>query len=212
MEFVEPSFGASVDGDGPPRLLLAQQEGAVVVNSSGDRFVDERADIKELGRACAAQPDGLAFQVFDQDVMNRSRATPAPRDFASALAAGLVRTAPTIDSLAGDLDLPVGALEASLVGFREGLDPTDRRSRLLTPPYYAFRCRAGLSSTYGGIRVDGRLRPVTPDGTPVPGLFAAGEVVGGFHGAGYINGSALGKAAVFGRVAGLGAAAGAGHV
>ena len=72
-----------------------------------------------------------------------------------------------------------------------------------TAPFYGFPTRSGLTSTYAGLTVDGDMRVLDVFGAPIAGLFAAGETVGGFHGAGYYSGSALGKAAVFGRVAGL---------
>ena len=78
--------------------------------------------------------------------------------------------------------------------------------RIDTPPYYILPCCTALLATYCGLRVDTGMRVLRGDGSPVPGLYAAGETVGGFHGAGYMSGSALGKAAIFGRVAGTGAA------
>ena len=70
------------------------------------------------------------------------------------------------------------------------------------PPFYTYPCGAGLTTTYCGIRVDQGLRVVDVFEEPIPGLLAAGEVVGGFHGAGYLTGTGLGKAAVFGFAAG----------
>ncbi len=56
--------------------------------------------------------------------------------------------------------------------------------------------------TYCGLRIDSSARVLREDGSAIPGLWAAGEVTGGFHGAAYMTGSALGKAVVFGRIAG----------
>ncbi|WP_313905600.1 FAD-binding protein [Streptomyces malaysiensis] len=75
-----------------------------------------------------------------------------------------------------------------------------------TPPFYGFRCAAGLTATYCGVAMDDRLRVIDVFGDAIPGLYAAGEVVGGFHGAGYLTGTALGKAAVFGHLTGTTAA------
>lgn len=60
--------------------------------------------------------------------------------------------------------------------------------------------------TYCGLVIDPQARVLKADGSAIPGLFAAGEVTGGFHGAAYMTGSALGKAVVFGRIAGVAAA------
>ncbi|MFI5960344.1 FAD-binding protein [Cryptosporangium sp. NPDC051539] len=194
IEYVEASFGASVTPGVPPRLLYAQFDGGVIVNAAGERFADERNDIKALGRASAAQPGGTVYQVFDASVMALSKETPAPRNFAAALRDGLLVSAASRPELAGVLGVPADALERSASG-------------LTNPPYYAYACRAGLTTTYGGLRVDGSMRVLAHDSAVIPGLFAAGELVGGFHGAGYLVGSALGKAAVFGRLAGRHAAA-----
>jgi fumarate reductase flavoprotein subunit len=96
-------------------------------------------------------------------------------------------------------------------GVRSGTDPEHGRPlsmarELTTPPYYGYPCRAGLTTTYCGVRVSRRLEVLDVFGQPIGGLFAAGEVVGGLHGAGYLTGTGLGKAAVYGRVAGLAAA------
>ena len=84
--------------------------------------------------------------------------------------------------------------------------PMDADGQLVTAPFYGYPCRAGLTTTYCGVRANRRLQVVNVFDEPIGGLFAAGEVVGGFHGAGYLTGTGLGKAAVFGRVAGLEAA------
>ncbi len=58
-----------------------------------------------------------------------------------------------------------------------------------------------MLATYAGIAVDEFAQVLNPYNEPIEGLYAAGEVVGGFHGAGYMTGSSLGKASIFGRVA-----------
>src|SRR5262249_3063020 len=140
----------------------AQSDGAVIVNNRGHRFADERDDIKALGRAVARQPDGLAFQIFDQTVMAASRQTPKTRDFGAALHDGLLTQASTLTELAALTGLPADALSESARGVSR-------------PPFYAFACKAGLTSTYGGLSVDGALRVMDAEGAPIGGLRAAGE-------------------------------------
>ena len=96
-------------------------------------------------------------------------------------------------------------------GARDGTDrehgrPLDPASQIGTAPFYGYPCRAALTTTYCGVRVSRRLEVVNVFDEPIRGLYAAGEVVGGLHGAGYLTGTGLGKAAVFGRVAGIEAA------
>jgi fumarate reductase flavoprotein subunit len=75
--------------------------------------------------------------------------------------------------------------------------------KIETAPFYAYPSTAVVFGTYCGLRIDSAARVLKPDGAPIDGLYAAGEVTGGFHGAAYMTGSALGKAIVFGRIAGL---------
>jgi fumarate reductase flavoprotein subunit len=193
MEFVEASFGASATAGVEPRLLYAHFDGAVIVNTLGRRFAGEGSDIKALGKAVSGQPGGLAYQIFDQAVMDVSRPAPSPRDFAAALRDGLLVQAPTLADLAARIGMPAAVLQESA-------------GTLTRPPYFAFACKAGLTSTYGGLRIDSAMRVLDGAGSAIRGMFAAGEIVGGFHGAGYLAGSALGKAAVFGYLAGREAA------
>ncbi|MDO8945200.1 MAG: FAD-binding protein [Burkholderiaceae bacterium] len=81
--------------------------------------------------------------------------------------------------------------------------------RLDTEPFYALPCSAAVLSTYAGLKVDAQMRVMRASGKPIANLFAAGEVVGGFHGLGCMSGSSLGKAAIFGRIAGRLAVTGA---
>ena len=68
-------------------------------------------------------------------------------------------------------------------------------------PFYAFESTVAMLATYAGVAVNSEGQVINPYGEPIPGLYAAGEVTGGFHGAGYMTGSSLGKCAVFGRLA-----------
>ncbi|MFB9783618.1 FAD-dependent oxidoreductase [Rhodococcus baikonurensis] len=225
MGYVEASFGASIknypdlseDPHNEPRLLYPNSQGAIIVNLDGKRFVDENLNYKIISSICVRQPEGIGFQVFDDSMMNRSQVAPTPADFKSALADGYVIAADTVEELAEKLQIDPATLRATIDAYNgfvdDGVDPEFGRSlsdygvarggHLDTAPYYAFPCRSGLTTTYCGVRVDEQLNVVDVFGEPIPGLFAAGEVVGGFHGATYLSGTGLGKAGVFGRAAGL---------
>src|SRR5690606_16192253 len=75
------------------------------------------------------------------------------------------------------------------------------------PPFYAYPSTTAVLATYGGLAIDSQARLLDVYGEAIDGVFAAGEVTGGFHGAAYMTGSSLGKSAVFGRIAGSSAAA-----
>jgi len=225
MGYVEASFGASIknypdlseDPGEEPRLLYPNSQGAIIVNLDGKRFVDENLNYKIISSLCVKQPEGIGFQIFDDTMMNRSLPAPTPADFKTALADGYVIAADTVEDLAVKLQIDPASLRAAVDTYNgyadAGADPdfgrslsdygVERGGHLDTAPYYAFACRSGLTTTYCGVRVDERLRVVDVFGEPIPGLFAAGEVVGGFHGATYLSGTGLGKAGVLGRAAGL---------
>jgi fumarate reductase flavoprotein subunit len=74
-------------------------------------------------------------------------------------------------------------------------------------PFYAYPSTSGIIATYCGLTVDADTRVLNVFGEPIAGLYAAGELMGGFHGISYMTGSALGKAVIFGRIAGRSAAA-----
>jgi fumarate reductase flavoprotein subunit len=224
MAYIEATLGASIDHypdlsarpDDMPSLLFPIIRGAVLVNLRGDRFANESLNYKMLGALGARQPQGVAFQVFDRKVMDRSLPSPIPADYRGALARGLLRTADSIEGLAAALAVPAERLGATMARYNahaaNGVDPDFDRPIadygasggpcIDAPPYYAYPCAPALTTTYCGIRVDRRMRVRDVFGDAIPGLYAAGEVVGGFHGAAYLSGTALGKAAVFGRTAG----------
>jgi succinate dehydrogenase/fumarate reductase flavoprotein subunit len=121
----------------------------------------------------------------------------------------------TLDELADCIDVLPEVLKETLSRYNEGIgsgvDPDFGRKTLThhfgkpTPiekgPFYAFESTVAMLATYAGIAVNPSAQVVNPYGEPIPGLYAVGEVTGGFHGAGYMTGSSLGKAAVFGRIA-----------
>jgi len=223
MPYVAASFGASIarypdltlDPDEQPILLYPNYIGAIIVNLEGRRFANENLNYKILSRVCAEQPQGVAIQIFDERIFEQSDDRAVPWDFRAALDAGLLVKADSIPELAVALHLDPDVLQSTLDDYnaavRAGADPDFGRpvgggghagAPLVTAPFYGFPTRPGLTSTYAGITVDGDMRVIDVLGEPIAGLFAAGETVGGFHGAGYYSGSALGKAAVFGFVAG----------
>lgn len=225
MAYIEASLGASlrrypdlsVQPDDVGSLLFPMMKGAIIVNIEGRRFGNEALNYKVLGALGARQTQGVVFQVFDQKVMNRSVSTPGPSDYKGAQAQGLLRQADTIAALAESLGVDPRALQATVERYNghvaSGKDTDFGRpipdygatgnAAVNTAPFYAFPCGVALTSTYCGITVDRQLRVRDVFGEVIPGLYAAGEVIGGFHGATYMSGTALAKAAVHGRAAGL---------
>ena len=197
----------------------------LIVNLNGERFLDEGFDFRNYtyvtyGRALLEQPQGLAFQLFDEKVKHLLRdeywipqATMMQANSIEELAAGLdidpaglVRTVQEFNA-AVRTDIPYNPTVKD--GRRtEGLelDKTNWAQPLDTPPYYGWAVTTGISFTFGGVKINNRGQVVTNAQDPVPGLYAAGEMVGGLFYYNYPGGSGLSAGMVFGRLAGTSAA------
>ena len=193
-----------------------------MVNARGERFVDEGADFRnytyaEYGRRVLEQPGQFAWQVFDAKVTHLLRDEYRIREVTKA-------TADTLEVLAEKLDDvdPAGFLrtvEAYNAAVRTDIafDPTVKDGRrteglavpksnwaqpLDTPPFEAFAVTCGITFTFGGLRIDSDGRVLDTGERPIPGLYGAGELVGGLFYFNYPGGTGLMSGAVFGRIAG----------
>jgi tricarballylate dehydrogenase len=193
----------------------------IVVNKHAERFYDEGEDIWPKryaiwGRLVAAQPDQIAYIIFDSTVVTGFMPTLFPPIAGTTLA-----------ELAGKLALEPAALEKTVADFNaavrpgtfdhtilddcrtEGLTPpkTHWARKIETPPYLAYPVRPGITFTYLGTRVNKQARMVMKDGKPSANMFAAGEIMAGnVLGKGYAAGIGMTIGSVFGRVAGREAA------
>ncbi len=195
--------------------------GAILVNKNAQRYVDESKSYKLLGDAVLTQPDALAYQIFDQGVMDTSSDTAPLFKFKEALALGRLLSEPTLEALARRVGLDAATLTATVERYnsfvRNEKDEDFGRTGLSTGygklvelkrgPWYAYPSTSGLIATYCGVTVDTESRVIDVFGEPIAGLYAAGEMTGGFHGVAYMTGSSLGKCVIFGRIAGRNAAA-----
>ena len=189
-------------------------EGGFQVNKNGERFSDESLGYSEQAAIVLAQPDGLAFDIFDRRIAAVARQF---ADFRQAEAAGAVIEAPTLELLAARLNLPLAALAQSLAEVEEA-KRTGNRDRFgrrfagapLAPPFKAVKVTGALFHTQGGLAVDAAARVLDTSGKPLPNIFAAGGAAVGVSGPraeGYLSGNGLLTATVLGRVAGQAAAA-----
>jgi len=193
----------------------------IVVNKHAQRFYDEGEDIWPKryaiwGRLVAAQPDQIAYIVFDASVRNSFMPTLFPPIEGGSIA-----------ELAAKLELDPAALEKTVAEFNaavrpgtfdhtilddcrtEGVSPpkTHWARRIETPPFLAYPVRPGITFTYLGTRVNKQSRMVMKDGKPSANMFAAGEIMAGnVLGKGYAAGIGMTIGSVFGRVAGREAA------
>ncbi len=183
--------------------------GAILVNASGERFVDEMETRDVVSAAEIAQEGGYAYLVFDQ----------AQRDNLSAIDSyvsnGLTVQADTIEDLATQMGVDASNLQATVEAWNQAVaeqnDEAFGRTTgmdvdISVAPFYAIQIAPGIHHTMGGVKIDTTASVIGVDGEPIPGLFAAGEVTGGVHGANRIGGNAVADIIVFGRIAGQSAA------
>jgi tricarballylate dehydrogenase len=198
----------------------------IFVNANGKRFVDEGADLRALtyakyGRVVMEQPGSVAWQIFD------AKTVPLLSDDYHSPSVAPIR-ANTLEELAAKLRGVNGAAFLATVNeynraVRDDVphDPSRKDGRgtvgLAIPksnwattidraPFEAHPVSFGITFTFGGVRIDERCRVLDAEGVRIPGLFAAGEMVGGLFYFNYPGGSGLVSAAVFGRAAGRAAA------
>jgi tricarballylate dehydrogenase len=219
-----PEFGDLAVGD------QFQKHGypfGIMLNARGRRFVDEGADFRiftyaKYGRVILEQPGQFAWQVFDAKVTHLLRDEYRIRQVTKVSADSLEALMQKLD----DVD-PAAALEeirrynAAVCtehpfnpNVKDGratqgleINKSNWANRLDTPPFEAYAVTCGVSFTFGGLRINTEANVLDTDGQPIPGLYAAGELVGGLFYFNYPAGSGLTNGAVFGRIAGARSAA-----
>lgn len=178
--------------------------GAILINKEGKRFVNELETRDKVSAAILEQTDKVSYLLFDQAV----------RDSLSAIEKyikeGIVVEANTIEELAGKIGVDAEGLKKTMedyAGYQaSGTDAEFGRESMELPltqaPYYAALSAPAVHHTMGGVKINTNTEVIKEDGTVIPGLYAAGEVTGGVHGANRLGGNAVTDIVVFGRISG----------
>lgn len=184
-------------------------DGAILVNAEGKRFVDEVGTRDVVSAAEVAQTGSYSWLIVDQKMADASSV------IQGYIKKGYTFTGSTYEELAEAIGVDSAALAQTMADWNACVeaksDPefgrTSFASPLDTAPYYAVKVTAGVHHTMGGVKINSATEVLKEDGTAIPGLFAAGEVTGGVHGANRLGGTAVTDFVVFGRIAGNSAAA-----
>ena len=199
----------------------------IMVNAEGKRFADEGADVKhytygKYGELLIRQPGQFAWQVFDKKVLHLLREDYRIKQVSKARADSLEELAGKLEGVdpeaflaevkafnaAVQTERPFkpGALDGrSTVGLE--IPKSNWALKIDEPPFEAFHVGCGITFTFGGLRIEAPTAQVVDlDLQPIPGLYAAGEMVGGIFSVNYPGGTGLTSGAVFGRLAGGSAA------
>jgi tricarballylate dehydrogenase len=196
----------------------------IVVNMDGKRFIDEGADFRnhtyaKYGREVMKQPQRAAVQIFDAKTHDNVRDEYRIREVTKA-------SSDTIEGLAEQLDIDVEGLKAEIAAYNAACPPDAFASTynpsildgvgtkglavpksnwalpIDTPPYHGYVVTCGITFTFGGLMIDTEARVLDLAEKPIPGLYAAGELVGGLFYQNYPGGTGLLNGSVFGRIAG----------
>lgn len=183
-------------------------DGAILVNAEGKRFIDEVGTRDVVSAAEIAQTGSYSWLIVDQAMLDKSSV------IAGYVKRGFVFSGATYEELAAQIGVDGAALAETMNTWNGYVaaknDPDFGRVSFANPldtaPYYAIKVTAGIHHTMGGLVINESTQVLTAEGTAIPGLYAAGEVTGGVHGANRLGGNAVADFVVFGRIAGAQAA------
>jgi fumarate reductase flavoprotein subunit len=195
-------------------FALCYYAGAIVTNKEGKRIIDESKSYKLVGDAALAQTGAIGYQVYDEAIRQRAhKSTTSLLEVEKQKDA--IYSGNTIEEVARKAGVDPTALAETVRRYNgyvaTGKDLEFGRKHLSggygkpvkieKPPFYIFPSTAVIIGTSAGVRVTTKLEVVDVFGEKIPGLYATGEMIGGFHGAAYMTGTSFGKTQVLGRVA-----------
>ena len=182
-------------------------DGAILINEEGQRFIDEVGTRDVVSAAEIAQTGSYSWLVVDQAMVDASSV------IQGYIKKGYTVTGETYEELGEAMGVDAAAFAETMEkwnGYVEAKnDPDFGRTSFANPlntaPYYAVKVTAGVHHTMGGLKINANTEVLNEKGEVIPGLFAAGEVTGGVHGANRLGGNAVADFTVFGRIAGAAA-------
>lgn len=183
-------------------------DGAILVNREGKRFINELETRDVVSKAELEQTGKSAFLVFDQGVREKVGA------INSYVRGGLTKEANTLEELGKiigvdekELSKTISNYNAMVVAGKDTEFGKGTLARALEKaPFYAIEVSPAVHHTMGGIKITKNAEVIAKTGKVIPGLYAAGEVTGGVHGANRLGGNAVTDITVFGKIAGENAA------
>ena len=199
-----------IEEDGNAHLITEglRGDGAILVNAKGKRFYDEVSTRDKVSAAIIAQPEKSAWLVVDQSMVDKSAV------IAGYIKSGYTVTGATYEELAKAMGVDEATFVSTMNTWNQAVEAksdaefnrTSFANPLTTAPYYAIKITPAVHHTMGGIAINPKAEVLNEKGEVISGLFAAGEVTGGVHGANRLGGNAVADFTVFGRIAGQSAA------
>ena len=178
-------------------------DGAILVNAEGKRFIDEVGTRDVVSAAEIAQTGSYGYLIVDQAMVDASSV------IQGYIKKGFTTQGDTYEALAAELGMDEAAFAETMNNWNACVEAksdaefgrTSFANPLNTAPYYAIKVTPGVHHTMGGLKINPATEVLTEDGSVIPGLFAAGEITGGVHGANRLGGNAVADFVVFGRIA-----------
>ena len=199
-----------IEEDGNAHLITEglRGDGAILVNAEGKRFYDEVSTRDKVSAAIIAQPEKSAWLVVDQSMVDKSAV------IAGYIKSGYTVTGATYEELAKAMGVDEATFVSTMNTWNQAVEAkrdaefnrTSFANPLTAAPYYAIKITPAVHHTMGGIVINPKAEVLNEKGEAISGLYAAGEVTGGVHGANRLGGNAVADFTVFGRIAGQSAA------
>jgi tricarballylate dehydrogenase len=214
-----PTFGDLAVGDGYQKHSYPF---GIMLNALGERFVDEGADFRnytyaKYGRVILNQPGNFAWQLFDSKVLHLLRGEYRIRQATKVQASSLEELVEKLDDVNPQAALQTIRNYNAAVDLTTPFNPNTKDGRaarhlpvpksnwantIEDPPFEAYGITCGITFTFGGVRINPGGQVIDTEGDPIPGLYAAGEMVGGLFYFNYPGGTGLMAGSVFGKIAG----------
>ena len=211
-------IGLSNNIGGTPTLPGVPEVPGILVNKYGRRHVSESDHSARVLRAVFAQEDHIAWGVFDSKAAALGGTavggvSPMSEDFSTEIADGSVLVADTIEELAAKMEVPAANLQAALDTWNADMSAEQKADSQFptrvcgletidTPPFYATRSYDYSLGALGGLKINTKAQVLDTADTPIPHLYAAGQVAGGFMGSYYPGtGTGILSTLAFGRSA-----------
>ena len=211
----------------PVGLASMASEPTLWVNKNGKRFADETVGFNRFVciNAIYRQQEKISYSIFDSAMVKKMEEQgfiiifrePMPgleKELQIQAERGFVKISNSLDDIADWMGAESETLRATVTEYNDscdhGYDPLFVKDRqflvpISTPPYFAIKCNIGFLDTIGGIKINENMEVLNKEEKPIPGLYAAGVVAGGWEGDTYcavISGAASGFAVNSGRIAG----------
>ena len=179
-------------------------DGAILVNQSGKRFINEMETRDVVSAAELEQEGQYAYIIFDQRLREGLKA------IEKYVTNGLTVQGDTFEDLAKEINVDPAVFAETMNNWNQAVanknDPefgrdTGMENDLSVGPFYAIQIAPGIHHTMGGVKINTSAEVINTSGEAIPGLFAAGEVTGGVHGGNRLGGNAVADIVVFGRIA-----------